>query len=192
VAWLALFGAIALEVSSTLCLKTSDGFSRFWPSVFVILGYTGSFACLGYTLKSFDVGLVYAIWSAVGTAAIVIIGATAFQEPVTVPRMGGVILIVIGVVVLNLSESKGAESKPAADSLDSRRPSAPRHLNTSGLSTNGPRGLEASGLGSLGLHDLRPLALTRPADRPWIPRQRSPYIEALPVDQSPEVDQPIR
>jgi small multidrug resistance pump len=133
VAWLALAAAIALEVSSTLCLKTSDGFSRFWPSILVILGYTGSFACLGYTLKSFDVGLVYAIWSAVGTAAIVIIGVAAFGEPVTVPRMGGVVLIVIGVVVLNLSAAKEAHVTNTPDTrgaAPSKSVAIPRQRST--------------------------------------------------------------
>jgi hypothetical protein len=56
------------------------------------------------TLKSFDVGMVYAIWSAVGTAVIVIVGIAAFGEPATATRMAGVLLVVVGVVVLNLSE----------------------------------------------------------------------------------------
>src|SRR5882724_4818231 len=103
-AWFWLAGAIALEVLSTLTLKTTGGFGRSWTTVFVILGYTGSFALLGVTLKSFDVGMVYAIWSAVGTAVIVIVGIAAFGEPATATRMAGVLLVVVGVVVLNLSE----------------------------------------------------------------------------------------
>ena len=105
-AWFWLAGAIALEVISTLTLKTTGGFNRSWSTVFIVLGYTGSFAALGITLKSFDVGMVYAIWSAVGTAVIVTVGIAAFGEPATAARLGGVALVVIGVVVLNLSETK--------------------------------------------------------------------------------------
>lgn len=109
-AWFWLAGAIALEVMSTLTLKTSGGFCRSWTTAFVILGYTGSFALLGVTLKSFDVGMVYAIWSAVGTAVIVVVGIAAFGEPASATRMGGVILVVVGVVVLNLSETHETHS----------------------------------------------------------------------------------
>jgi small multidrug resistance pump len=105
VAWFWLAGAIAMEVISTLTLKTSGGFGRSWSTAFIVLGYTGSFAMLGLTLRSFDVGMVYAIWSAVGTAVIVTVGIAAFGEPATATRVGGVALVVIGVVVLNLSES---------------------------------------------------------------------------------------
>jgi small multidrug resistance pump len=116
VAWLALFGAIALEVIATVSLKTADGFTRFWPSVVVVVGYVGCFTLLGYALKTFDVALVYAIWSAIGTAAITIIGVMLFGESITLPRVSGVVLIVIGVVVLNLSggEAHGAGSAPKA------------------------------------------------------------------------------
>jgi small multidrug resistance pump len=113
VAWFWLAGAIALEVISTLTLKTTGGFGRSWSTAFVILGYTGSFALLGLTLKSFDVGMVYAIWSAVGTAVIVIVGIAAFGEPATATRMGGVLLVVVGVVVLNLSEGREQEHAAA-------------------------------------------------------------------------------
>ena len=112
VAWFWLAGAIALEVVSTLTLKTSGGFGRSWSTAFIVMGYTGSFAMLGLTLRSFDVGMVYAIWSAVGTAVIVTVGIAAFGEPATATRVGGVALVVIGVVVLNLSESEEAKSPP--------------------------------------------------------------------------------
>jgi small multidrug resistance pump len=179
VAWLALAAAIALEVSSTLCLKTSDGFSHIWPTVYVIFGYTGSFACLGYALKTFDLGLVYAIWSAVGTAAIVIIGVAAFNEPVTLPRMGGIVLIVIGVVVLNLSHAHDDSEGTPARADHPRRPGAPRHVNTSGLNTNGPQPVLA---GAVDTRSVRPVPAVGSAGGPWIPRQRSPYIESGSVE----------
>ncbi|MBT0771211.1 multidrug efflux SMR transporter [Kineosporia sp. J2-2] len=111
VAWLALAGAIALEVIATVSLKTADGFTRLWPSLIVVVGYVGCFTLLGYALKTFDVGLVYAIWSAIGTAAITIIGILLFGETLTLPRLSGVVLIVVGVIVLNLS---GGEAHGAA------------------------------------------------------------------------------
>jgi small multidrug resistance pump len=130
VAWLALFGAIALEVIATVSLKTADGFTRFWPSVIVVVGYVGCFTLLGYALKTFDVALVYAIWSAIGTAAITIIGVMLFGESVTVPRVGGVVLIVVGVVVLNLSggEAHGAGSASKASTDETGTTAEPQVL----------------------------------------------------------------
>jgi small multidrug resistance pump len=95
--------AIALEVVATSSLKAAEGFTRLWPSVIVVVGYSGSTLMLGLTLKTFDIGMVYAIWSGVGTAVILLIGIAVFDEPATSLRMGGITLIIVGIVMLNLS-----------------------------------------------------------------------------------------
>ncbi|MFM7599421.1 MAG: DMT family transporter, partial [Actinomycetota bacterium] len=42
-AWVLLVFAIGAEVFATLSLKASDGFSRLWPSLGVVAGYTVAF-----------------------------------------------------------------------------------------------------------------------------------------------------
>ena len=71
-AWLAL--AIGSEIVATVSLKLSDGFTKPAPSVVVVAGYALSFYALSITLRTIPLGIVYAIWSGVGTAAIVVIG----------------------------------------------------------------------------------------------------------------------
>ena len=75
-----LAAAITSEVIGTLALKASDGFSRPLPAAIVVVGYGLSFWLLALVLKHFSVGTTYAIWSAVGTAAIAIIGVIAYGE----------------------------------------------------------------------------------------------------------------
>ena len=100
-----LAGAILAEVLGTTALKASEGFSKLWPSVWTVVGYLVSFVLLAQTLKTMEVGTAYAIWSAVGTALIVAIGIVFFNESVTLVRMLGIALIIVGVVLLNLSEA---------------------------------------------------------------------------------------
>ncbi len=100
-----LAGAIVVEVLATTALKLSVGFTKLWPSVATVVGYVISFVLLAQTLKSIDVGTAYAIWSAVGTALIVLIGIVFFHESASLVRMLGIALIIIGVVLLNLSGS---------------------------------------------------------------------------------------
>ncbi|MBO6754202.1 MAG: QacE family quaternary ammonium compound efflux SMR transporter, partial [Spongiibacter sp.] len=57
--WAYLGLAIAAEVVATSALKASEGFSRFWPSALVVLGYGLSFYLLSLTLKSIPLGVVY-------------------------------------------------------------------------------------------------------------------------------------
>jgi small multidrug resistance pump len=101
--WLYLAIAIATEVAGTVALKYVDGFSRFWPSAIVVVGYGLSFVFLALTLKGLSLGLTYAIWAGIGTAAIAVIGMTALGEPVTAVRLGSIVLIIAGVVGLNLA-----------------------------------------------------------------------------------------
>ena len=59
---------------------------------------------LAQTLKVVPVGTAYAIWSAAGTALIAAIGIVFLGESATVARLSGIALVVVGVVILNLSE----------------------------------------------------------------------------------------
>jgi small multidrug resistance pump len=65
------------------------------------VGYGLSFWLLALVLKHLSVGTTYAIWSAVGTAAIALIGIAAYGEGVNVLKIASLGLIVLGVVGLN-------------------------------------------------------------------------------------------
>ena len=96
--WLAL--AIASEIVATISLKLSDGFTKPLPVVAVVAGYGLSFYALSITLRAIPLGVVYAIWSGVGTAAIVVIGLFLFRETLDVVKVTGIGLIIAGVVLL--------------------------------------------------------------------------------------------
>jgi small multidrug resistance pump len=104
-AYLFLLGAIAAEIFSTSTLKNTDGFTRLWPSVACAAGYIISFLALSQAVKGVQVGVAYAIWSGLGTAAIVAIGAAFLGEPITVTKITGIALIIAGVVTLNVTGS---------------------------------------------------------------------------------------
>ena len=93
--------AIASEVIATLALKSSEGFSRPLPSAIVVVGYGLSFWLLALVLKHFSVGTTYAIWSAVGTAAIALIGIALYGEGASPLKLASLGLIVLGVIGLN-------------------------------------------------------------------------------------------
>jgi small multidrug resistance pump len=95
--------AIAAEVLGTSLLKSTEGFTRLWPTVASLGSYVVSFLALSTAIqKGLQVGVGYAIWSGLGTTLIVIIGALFLSEPVTPAKVIGAGLVVAGVVVLNL------------------------------------------------------------------------------------------
>jgi small multidrug resistance pump len=102
-AWLMLAGAIAAEVVATLALRgTAQGF-RPLVVLGVVVGYATAFALMAYALRSLNVGVVYAIWSGVGTAGVAVAAALLYDERLNLTAIAGIALIVIGVVVLTTS-----------------------------------------------------------------------------------------
>ena len=93
--------AIASEVAATLALKASDGLSRPVPAAIVVAGYALSFWLLALVLKHLSVGTTYAVWSAVGTAAIALVGIVAYGETANALKLASLALIVVGVIGLN-------------------------------------------------------------------------------------------
>jgi small multidrug resistance pump len=105
--WIYLAAAIGFEIVATSALKASEGLTRLAPSLVVFPCYGVSFWCLAQALRSLQLGVTYAIWSAIGTAAIAIIGILRFGEPVTALKLASLGLVVIGVIGLNLSQQSG-------------------------------------------------------------------------------------
>lgn len=101
-----LGGAIATEVAGTLALRASNGLTRLVPSLIVGAGYVLSFWLLALVLKTLPVGVVYAIWSAVGVALVAVLGKILFGDPVPPLAMVGMVLIVGGVALVGASGAK--------------------------------------------------------------------------------------
>jgi small multidrug resistance pump len=100
--WIFLTIAIVSEVIATSALKSSEGFSRLWPSVIVTIGYMSAFYFLSLTLKTIPIGIAYAVWAGSGVALIALIAWIFFGQALDLPAIIGLSLIVAGVVVLNL------------------------------------------------------------------------------------------
>ena len=95
--------AIVSEVAGTSALRASDGFTRLWPSVGVVIGYGVSFIALSYALKyGLGLGPAYAIWSGAGTALITVVGLVVFGDRISLAAYAGIALIIAGVILVNL------------------------------------------------------------------------------------------
>jgi small multidrug resistance pump len=103
--WLLLSIAIIAEVFGTSFLKSSEGFTRFWPSVAVIVGYIVAFYFFSLSLKVIPVGIAYAIWAGIGVVLIALIGWIVFSQKLDTPAIIGISMILGGVVVLNVFSS---------------------------------------------------------------------------------------
>jgi small multidrug resistance pump len=101
-AYLYLIIAIVAEVVATNALKAAEGFTRFWPSLTVVLGYAVAFYCLSLVLKTIPVGIAYAIWAGLGIVLVAVVAAVIFGQVPDLAGIIGIALIVSGVVVVSL------------------------------------------------------------------------------------------
>lgn len=105
-AYLLLALAIAAEVTGTVSMKLSDGFTKLWPSLIVVVGYLIAFVALASVLKrGMPVGVAYAIWAAIGVAAVAVIGVLFLGEPVNLTIVAGLVLVIGGVVLIEVGSA---------------------------------------------------------------------------------------
>lgn len=101
--WL-LAAAIVVEIVATSLLKFTEGFTRFWPTLVCLALYAVAFFCVAQAIShGMQVGVAYALWSAIGTTVIVAVGIAFLGEPVSIPKLFGIVLVVGGVALLHLT-----------------------------------------------------------------------------------------
>lgn len=92
--------AIFAEVVGTSALKATEGFTKFWPSLVVVLGYAFSFYFMALVVKHLPIGVTYAIWSGLGIVLVAVIGVLWYKQIPDMAAIIGMALIVIGVTVI--------------------------------------------------------------------------------------------
>ena len=99
--WLYLIFAIGFEVTGTVLLKMSNGFSNLKYFFAMLISYILSLVFLSLALKKIDIGIAYAVWSGFGITAIAILGVLFFKESMSMPKIIFIALIMIGTIGLN-------------------------------------------------------------------------------------------
>ncbi|WP_188850333.1 SMR family transporter [Aureimonas glaciei] len=100
--YLILAAAITAEVVATTALARSESFTRVGPSLVAILGYAVAFWLLSFPLRSMPTGVVYAVWSGLGIVLITLVAWLWSKQPLDLPAIVGLGLIMAGVIVVNV------------------------------------------------------------------------------------------
>jgi small multidrug resistance pump len=105
-AWLVLGLAILFEVSGTISMRLSEGFTRLTPSILIFAFYAVSFFLNTLVIRTLGLSVVYAVWSGVGTVLTALIGTLYFKEPAGALKIGSTILIVAGVIGMHAASNQ--------------------------------------------------------------------------------------
>lgn len=101
--WTYLLIAGLFEVAWAVGLKFTDGFTRWWPSIWVGTAMIASLFFLSLALRTIPLGTGYAVWTGIGAVGTAILGIVLFNEPANLVRVVCILLIVSGIVGLKLS-----------------------------------------------------------------------------------------
>ena len=102
-AWVILVAAGFLEIGWAVGLKYTDGFQRFWPSVWTAVALVVSILLLGVALRTLPIGTAYAVWTGIGAAGTAVLGIFLFGESADPMRLASICLVVAGIVGLKLA-----------------------------------------------------------------------------------------
>jgi len=100
--YIILMFAVLAETIGTTALQASQQFSKLVPSVIVVVAYGAAFYLLAIALKTFPVGIAYAMWSGFGIIFISIIGFVVFGQKLDLAAIVGLAMIIGGILVINL------------------------------------------------------------------------------------------
>ena len=102
--------------------RLSDGFTRPLPSAGAVRGRIRAhrMVLLAKVLEVIPTSIAYTVWTGAGSALIAVLGVALLGEALSARAVGGIVLVVVGVALLNLSDRQPArasvsEGGPALD-----------------------------------------------------------------------------
>lgn len=102
--WIYLIVAGLLEVAWAATMKSTQGFTKLYPSL-LTLGLMGvSFYLLGLAMRDLPASSSYAVWVGIGAVGIAVIGLFFLGEERSPLRLISIGLIVLGVIGLRWAE----------------------------------------------------------------------------------------
>ncbi len=104
--WLMLLAAGALEVVWALGLPRTQGFTRLWPSLWVLGAMAASFVLLASAVRTIPVSIAYPIWVGIGATGAYVGGVLILGDKWQPLHLLFIAMIVGGVI--------GLKATPAA------------------------------------------------------------------------------
>ena len=96
-----LFLAIILGICANGFLKTTNGFTNLFPTIFCVTSIVLCLFCLSKAMNIIPVGFTYATYGGLTITAVTFFGVFKYNQIPNLYGIIGIILIIIGVVLLN-------------------------------------------------------------------------------------------
>tara|TARA_B100001057_G_scaffold500032_1_gene613101 strand:+ start:2290 stop:2625 length:336 start_codon:yes stop_codon:yes gene_type:complete len=97
-----LMFAIVTGIASNGFLKTTEGFTKIYPTIFCVLSIIVCLFCISKAMTIIPVGFTYATYGALTITAVTLFGIFKYNQTPNIYGTIGLILIIAGVVLLNM------------------------------------------------------------------------------------------
>ena len=101
--WILVIIAGLLEVCWALGLKSTQGFTRLWPSLSVVAMLVASLWLLALAVRQLPIGTAYAVWVGIGAAGAALAAVFLHGEILTPTRAFFLVLLLVAVIGLKAS-----------------------------------------------------------------------------------------
>jgi len=96
-----LFLAIILGICANGFLKTTNGFTNIFPTIFCVTSIVLCLFCLSKAMNLITVGYTYATYGGLTITAVTLFGIIKYNQLPNIYGAIGIILIIIGVILVN-------------------------------------------------------------------------------------------
>jgi quaternary ammonium compound-resistance protein SugE len=100
--WIFLIVAGIFETGWAVGMKYSQGMTRFYPTVFMVMCLVISMLLLERSLRVLPIGTGYAVWTGIGIIGTTILGIYLFNESADVLRILCIVMIAAGIIGLKI------------------------------------------------------------------------------------------
>ena len=94
--------AIITGIASNGFLKTTEGFTKFTPTIFCVTSIVICLFCISKAMTIIPVGFTYATYGAMTITAVTLFGVFKYNQTPNLYGTVGLILIITGVILLNV------------------------------------------------------------------------------------------
>lgn len=95
-----------LEVCWAIGLKSSQGFTKLYPSIFTVVTLLLSMYFLAKAVETLPIGTAYAVWVGIGAFGAAVMGIVLLNEPASPLRLAFLALLLVSIIGLKLTAGK--------------------------------------------------------------------------------------
>jgi quaternary ammonium compound-resistance protein SugE len=99
--WGWLLTAATAEIAWSQSIKPTAGFTKPLPTLLCFVLAVAAVYPLTRAMDGIPVGTAYSVFTGIGSTGAVVLGIVVSGDPVTVPRLIGITLVVAGVIALH-------------------------------------------------------------------------------------------